>query len=133
MLVVHHVTSLPARSFGGLVLDAVPEAILFPIRSRSRDRDLAPKFSVHDREGYAAHEVPVLLLAATPRSARCGSRVERGLLDRLRRPQAALEACRAGRTIGWQGAGAHQSVCGQLVGWRRVVSRVSVVPRRAAG
>jgi hypothetical protein len=63
------------------------------------------------------HSCPVPPIAARPRPARCGSRVERCLLDRLRRPEAALDACRAGRTIGRQGDVAYQSVRRQLV-WR---------------
>jgi hypothetical protein len=37
------------------------------------------------------------------------------LLDRLRRTQCALDACRGGRTIGRQGDGAYQAVSRQLV------------------
>jgi len=51
--------------------------------------------------------------------------------DRLRRPEAAFDACRGGRTLGRQGDGAYQSVRLQLVGHCRMVSRGSMVMLRS--
>ena len=52
-------------------------------------------------------------LAARPRSARGGSRVERGLLGRLRRPESALEARVVARHLGGRGRGL-TSGCAEL-------------------